>query len=316
VQGTEVESTRREAAEVEGRVFGEGFRPWCGVAALSKITLMGTNVVLAAIDDSDTAGVVLATAAAFAKITDSSTAAVHVREGGVQRARASAAAAHVPLHVITGDVIDSVVNAAADPDVRAVVIGTRREPDHTRPAGHVTFALLDRIHVPLVVVPPDVTTPEILQRMLVPLDGTRSTARRARTAIDLAVDAGLEVIAIHVCDLDHIPMFTDQPQHETPAFAREFLARYAPGAPVHLEMRVGPPADELLAATSALSADLVAIAWAQTLEPGRAQVVQQLLTCSRVPLLLLPLDTTKHPHPPVAPDHPNTLTTTGSRSSI
>ncbi len=172
----------------------------------------------------------------------------------------------------------------------AVVVGARREREGARPAGHVAFALLERVRAPLLVVPPAAEPPGILRRMLVPLDGTMPTARRARAAIDLAAAAGLEVIIIHVCDLDRVPLFDDQPQHETRAFAHEFLARYAPGAPVSLELRVGPPAEEVLAAAAALGVDLVAIAWAQILEPGRARVVRQLLARSEVPLLLLPID--------------------------
>jgi nucleotide-binding universal stress UspA family protein len=248
------------------------------------------STVLAAIDDSDTAGAVLATAAAFGRITDCTPEALHVREDSISHARTRAAAARIPLRETAGDVIDEIATAAADPDVSAVVLGARRHPEGARPVGHVAFALLDRVRTPLVVVPPDVSAPEIIQRMLVPLDGTMPTARRARAAIDLAAAAGLEIIVIHVCDLDRIPMFTDQPQHETSAFGYEFLARYAPGAPVRLELRVGPPAEEILTATAVLHADLVAIAWAQILEPGRARIVRHLLARSRVPLLLLPVD--------------------------
>jgi hypothetical protein len=248
------------------------------------------TTILAAIDDSDAAGVVLATAAALAEVTAATPEALNVREDGIERARATAAAAGIPLREVTGDVTNEIVAAAADPEVRAVVVGARRHPEGARPAGHVAFALLARVRTPLVVVPPDTELPAVLRRMLVPLDGTMRTARRARTAIDLAATAGLEVIVIHVCGVDRLPMFTDQPHHETRAFAREFLARYAPDAPVRLELRVGRPADEVLAAADALGADVLAIAWAQVLEPGRAAIVRELLARSHVPLLLLPVD--------------------------
>jgi hypothetical protein len=253
------------------------------------------STILAAIDDSDAAAAVLATASALARITQSTPEAVHVREDDVDRARATANGAGIPLREVTGDVVDTIATAAADADVRAVVVGARRHPAGARPAGHVAFALLERVHTPLVVVPPDVESPETLRRMLVPLDGTMRTALRARAAIDLAAAAGLEIIVINVCDLDHLPMFDDQPQHETRAFAEAFLARYAPGAPVRLELRVGLPADEVLAAATALGADLLAIAWAQILEPGRARVVRHLLARSHVPLLLLPLGHEEEP---------------------
>ncbi|MFA5883582.1 MAG: universal stress protein [Acidimicrobiia bacterium] len=248
------------------------------------------TTVLAAIDDSNAADTVLATAAALARLTGARVKALHVREDGVERARAVTEAAELSLVEVAGDVVEQIATAAADPDVQVVVVGARRHPEGARPAGHVAFALLRRVRTPLVVVPPDTESPATLERVLVPLDGTMRTARRAHAVIDLAATAGLDVIVFHCFDVDRLPMFTDQPQHETRAFEHEFLARYAPDTPARLELRVGTPADEVLAAAQALDVDLVAIAWAQILEPGRARIVRELLARSRVPLLLLPVD--------------------------
>jgi len=170
-----------------------------------------------------------------------------------------------------------------------VVVGTRRHLDPIRPLGHVASALLTQVAPPLVVVPPTASAIVRLRRMLVPLDGTVSTADRARIAIDLATSAGIEAVILHVCAEDEMPMFSDQPQHETRAFAHEFIEHYVPAAPVSLELRVGPPADEILAAAEALEVDLIAIGWRQILEPGHARVVKELLAHSHVPLLLLPI---------------------------
>jgi hypothetical protein len=245
--------------------------------------------VLAAIDDSAAADVVLATAVAFAALTAAVPEAFHVAEDGHERAQAIAAAAGVRLREGTGAVVDAIAHAASAPDVRAVVVGARRAPDGAQPVGHVAFALLTRLAVPLLVVPPDTASPSVLRRVLVPLDGTMPTAERARAIVELATANGLDVVVIHVTDPARLPAFTDQPQHETNAFTDEFLARYAPAVGVNLELRVGPPDDEVLAATSSLHADLVALAWAQVLQPDRARVVRSLLARSHVPLLLLPL---------------------------
>lgn len=246
--------------------------------------------ILAAIDDSETAPAVLTVATALAHVIAATAEALHVREDGGEPMRAEAGEVGVPLHEVTGDVVEQIVSAASASDVRAVVVGARRRPDPARPTGHIAFALLTRLAAPLVVVPPTAGATMKLRRMLVPLDGTIGTADRARTAIDLATAAGIDAIIVHVCDEDRIPMFTDQPHHETRAFAEEFIERYAPEAPVSLELRVGPPADEVLAAADALDVDLIAIAWAQILQPGRARVVKELLARSHIPLLFLPLD--------------------------
>jgi len=245
--------------------------------------------LLAAIDDSEAAGTVLAIAGGLAGVVASRLEALHVRENGARHARAVADAAAVPLHEVAGDVVDQITIAASAPDIRAIAVGTRRHPEGARPAGHVALALLTRLAVPLLVVPPEARSTGGLRRVLVPLDGSMTTARRAGPAIDLAAAAGLEVIVIYVCDEQHIPMFTDHAHHETRSFADEFIARYAPQAPVNLELRVGEPADEVLAAVTAVHADLLAIAWAQVLQAGRARIVRQLLEQSPVPLLLLPV---------------------------
>jgi len=169
-------------------------------------------------------------------------------------------------------------------------VGVRGRSAGRRPAGHVAQELLTRITKPLLVVPPGARAPTSFGRLVVPLDGTTATAAGAQGLIDL-VNGGVEVIVIHVCDEDRIPAFTDQPQHETLAFAKEFVARYAPGTRAQLELRVGVPADEILAAAVAVDADLCVLGWAQSIEPGRAPVIKELLARSPIPLLLLPLAT-------------------------
>ncbi|MBK5289418.1 MAG: universal stress protein [Acidimicrobiia bacterium] len=246
--------------------------------------------ILAVVDDSDTAPAVLATANALAEAVRATVEAIHVREDGTELIEEEARRAGMPLRVLGGDVVGEIVAASAAADIRTVVIGGRRRPDPLRPTGHIAFALLTRMTTSLVVVPPTAGTEIQLRRMLVPLDGTVATADRARTAIDLAEVAGIETIVVHVCDEDRVPMFTDQPHHETRAFADEFIERYVPRAEVSLELRVGPPADEVLIAADALDVDLIAIVWGQILDPGHAQVVKELLARSHVPLLFLPLE--------------------------
>jgi nucleotide-binding universal stress UspA family protein len=248
--------------------------------------------VLAAIDESAAARAVLETATALARLLAATPEALYVRENHPSSPRHAVDAAGIALREVSGSVVNEIATAAEAEDVRAVVVGVRSRPAARWPAGHVALELITRITKPLVVVPPDARPGTTLLRMAVPLDGTTATAARAQPAIDLAAAAGIEVVVIHVCDEERIPPFTDQPQHETRAFAEEFVARYAPGTPVlQLELRVGVPADEVLAAAVAVHADLCALAWAQGLEPGRARVVRELLARSPIPLLLLPLAT-------------------------
>jgi nucleotide-binding universal stress UspA family protein len=103
--------------------------------------------------------------------------------------------------------------------------------------------------------------------------------------------ADVELIVVHVDDESSIPSFSDQVQHETEAYSREFLARYLPGAPeARLVLRVAVPADEILTAAASTEPDLLAMGWSQTDHPARGLVVHDILARSHVPMLLAALE--------------------------
>jgi hypothetical protein len=95
---------------------------------------------------------------------------------------------------------------------------------------------------------------------------------------------------LHVHELDSLPLFTDQPQHELTAWAQEFLRRHCPHPEhVRLEVRIGVPGQHVLNVAEQIGADLIALGWAQELAGGRAAVVHEALERSRVPVLLVPV---------------------------
>jgi nucleotide-binding universal stress UspA family protein len=144
---------------------------------------------------------------------------------------------------------------------------------------------------PVVVVPPDARLAPEFHRILVPLEGTTSTSLAPRSLFKVAHGAQLDVIALHVHEEEDIPAFTDQPQHEHEAWAREFLARYCPwgiGA-VSLERRVGRSYELIPQVAEEAHCDLIALGWAQELAPGRAPVIRATLERSRVPVMLVPV---------------------------
>ena len=122
------------------------------------------------------------------------------------------------------------------------------------------------------------------------MEGTPKNTRSLKRTIELATDAGLELIVVHVDDVDSIPMFSDHPVYETEAYAKEFLARYLYGAPTaRLELRVGVPVEEILNAVDETAPDLLAIGWRQSEDPTRGALAHELLSRSHVPLLLVAL---------------------------
>ena len=191
----------------------------------------------------------------------------------------------------TADEMSGLVKAADDPDVAQVVLGARSTHAGRRPAGHVALMLARLLSKPLAVVPPDVSLPVTLRRILVPLDGTHATADALEATVQLAYRSKLEVIALHVHERGTLPLFSDQPQHEVDAWAREFLRRHCPNPElVTLESRVGVPGEHVLRATRGGEVDMVALGWSQHLDDGRAAVVREVLAGSPIPVLLVPID--------------------------
>jgi nucleotide-binding universal stress UspA family protein len=245
--------------------------------------------VLAALDSSLAARPVLAVANNLARLMDADVDAVHVHVDGTRTVAAATDAAHVPLRVVEGPVVETLTAEAGARDVAALVIGARGTPGG-KPLGDTAIAIAVSLAKPVVIVPPD-GSPRPLRRLLVPLEGTRATTRAPRWVVELAQEAALEVIVLHVHDEASLPSFTDQPQHESEAWSREFLTRFCPAGieNVRLAVRVGRTDEEVLAAVGDLEADMVALGWAQQLVPGRAPVVRALLEHGRVPVILMPV---------------------------
>jgi nucleotide-binding universal stress UspA family protein len=115
---------------------------------------------------------------------------------------------------------------------------------------------------PVVLVPPQRgATPWHLHHVLVPHDGNPSTSCALRPAAELAEHGRAELLVVHVMDVGAAPAelgslttprYVDQPQHEWPAWASEFIDRLACGCPLgQLHVRIllahGNAAAEILA---------------------------------------------------------------------
>jgi nucleotide-binding universal stress UspA family protein len=138
----------------------------------------------------------------------------------------------------------------------------------------------------------------MLHRLLVPHDGTPTSAATIGPATDLALKAEAELIVLHVATPGAetptepgtliSPRYIDQPQHEWPAWAQEFLARLcAVGGPKGgTEMRLAVAQGEAGAAIVdfARQSDLSA------LEPGRARTMQRVICDTTCPMIVLRVD--------------------------
>jgi nucleotide-binding universal stress UspA family protein len=249
------------------------------------------KTVVAALDNSLAGRPVLAAARALASLLDARVEALHVPANGDRTARNAAAAAGIPLRIVSGPVVERLVQAGEAEDVVALALGARATPAAARPLGGTAAAVATALLKPVLVVPPEAWVPEKVRRVLVPLEASVSASLAPRTIVELARATTIEAIALHVYDDESLPLFTDQPQHEQEAWAREFLARYCPAGlgDVQLETRVGRSDALVPLVAGECGCDLVALGWSQALAPGRAPVVRATLERSRLPVLLVPV---------------------------
>lgn len=256
---------------------------------------MMTRRAIAAIDDSSAAAPVLAAAEALAPLLDATVEVVHVPEEGKQTAVEVADHAGFELRMLAGEPVDAIVDAVRDPGVVLVALGARGQPAGPRPIGHVATEILQRVDVPVLVVPPDAgiragTTG--LRRVLFPLQGTRETTAAVSDLMHRMCQSGTEVLAVHVFDPTTVPAFWDHEGHTARSWADQFAARWCHDpVVVDLRLRRGAPSDAILDLAVAEGVDLIVLGWSQDLSPGRAAVVRGALTRSTRPVLLVPAPT-------------------------
>jgi nucleotide-binding universal stress UspA family protein len=148
-----------------------------------------------------------------------------------------------------------------------------------------------------------------LRRVLLPLDGTPSTAAAIAPVCELArsVRAQLDIVLVGEAhpDAAHAPprlepgamippLYMDQPHHEWPAFSEEFLQRFVgaighcpPGVPTRLFLGAGEPAAEILRLTGELQSDLVVLVWHGELSEQHGGVFGEVVRNARCPVLVL-----------------------------
>jgi nucleotide-binding universal stress UspA family protein len=249
------------------------------------------KTVLVALDNSLAGKAVVGCARALAVLLDADVEALHVRVDGERTARSTAEAADLPLRAVSGGVVERLVEAGGPENIVALAIGARGTRQARHPLGSTAAAVATALPKPVLIAPPDADPPPEFRRVLVPLEGTLSSSLAPRAIFELARAAEVDILALHVHDQDSIPAFTDHPQHERPAWAREFLHRYLPWGlgSVQLETRVGRSGELIPDVAEECDCDLIALGWSQALAAGRGPVVRETLQRSRRPVLLVPV---------------------------
>lgn len=247
--------------------------------------------VLIALDNSLAARAVISSGRALAGLLSADIEAMHVRVDGERTVREAAESAAVPLRVVSGPVVETLVDAGKSDDVIALALGARGSEVARRPLGSTAARVAGILPKPVLIVPPAARTVSAFRRVLVPVEGTLSSSLAPSVVFELAAGARIDAIALHVYDETSVPAFTDQPQHEQPAWEREFLQRYCPWGigDIKLETRVGRSGELIAEVAEECDCDVIALGWSQELSGGRAPVVRETLERSSRPVLLVPV---------------------------
>lgn len=250
------------------------------------------TTVIAAIDDSPTAGSVLRLAGAWAALLEARLRSVHVREDDDPGAQQAADDIGVPLEICQGDPAHTILDLASGPDVELLVLGSRGGLGGRDPAGHIAVSVLERVGVPVLVVPPEVAPvrPRV-RNVVVPLEGSAPTTACMGPLLRRLHDAGVRLVALHAFAEQDVPSFRDHEGHAEEGLATAFASRWCPDVPAEVRLRVGPATDATVDVADVEDADAIALGWSQDLSPGRASVVRTALSSESRPVLLVPLGT-------------------------
>ncbi len=246
--------------------------------------------IVAALGDDPAAPGVVSAAVALGRLFAADVELLSVRESGPPgAAEAAATAAGLTLRTAQGDPYAVLSAAATREDVVALVVAAGGTHDRGPRLAATTVRLITSVSRPVAVVPASYTATEGIARVLVPLDDTPASAAALEGIVEMAAEADVEIVLVHVLDVEHLPAFSDQIAHEVRVWSDAFIARNAPSATAaRLEMRVGPAAAGIEEALVDTGADLVVLGWSRELSEGRAEVVSELLSRSGVPVLLTP----------------------------
>jgi nucleotide-binding universal stress UspA family protein len=205
----------------------------------------------------------------------------------------------------TGNPAEEVLRFAAGRREPLLVLCTHTDAEKPRGTlGGVAEHVLVHARCGVVLVEPDRgRRPWSLRRILLPHDGTPTTAAAMDPAGDLAELTGAEVLVLHVAAPGApppvepgtltAPRYLDQPQHEWPAWAAEFLGRMCalghPPSEVRfgLVMATGEPGEEIVRVAREYESDLVVLAWHGVWEAEHALTMKEVIRNAPCPELVV-----------------------------
>lgn len=274
-----------------------------------------TPTIVVPLDGSEQATAALPVARVLAEAEGAVLHIVHVTDAPLPSGTLLAALGLAPGHLhnavlqsLAGGTADAIVRQARELNSRLIVMASRCHPDTGRGAlGTVTREVLRHAPCPVVLVPAERgQQPWQLTAILLPHDGIPTTAAAIARTADLAGRAHAQVAVLHIASTTAAPpdepgafmapRYLDQPQHEWPNWAREFMERVIalggppPGVKMRLFFACGEPADAIVHFAGEHGTDLVVIAWVPGWEPEQRSTMRKVIDRAPAPLLIFPLE--------------------------
>jgi nucleotide-binding universal stress UspA family protein len=216
---------------------------------------------------------------------------------------------HAEMRLDIGDAAAGILRASVDPLVALVVLTTHGHIiEEGRSLGRVAEQVIAAATRPILLIRPEATPLATrpggaMRRLLLPLDGTPTTAAllapaaelasRLRAAVDLLYVAGAGAPPDEPGSIVG-PQYVDQQQHEWPQWANEVITRlgavYAqlpPDVPVRMFLAEGDIGAAIARFAAEHRSDAVVLARRSRLEPGHASVLRTVLDQTPCPVLLV-----------------------------
>jgi nucleotide-binding universal stress UspA family protein len=218
-----------------------------------------------------------------------------------------------------GSTADGILEAAAAPEVALLVLATHgRAVEPGRHLGHVAEAVAAATARPILLVRPEAAAaqaPRALRRLLLPMNGSPTTAVTLRPVTELAAALDASIDLLHVLDPSQsapgeqgslsAPRYMDQPQHEWPQFAQEIvdrlctgLARCPAAVPVRVSLAQGECGAEIARFAAEHETNAIVLVRQSHLEPGHGQVLHAVFDRTPCPVLLVGVPVSAPMHRP------------------
>ncbi len=169
--------------------------------------------------------------------------------------------------------------------------------------GPVAEGVLRSASCPVVLVGPNRRRASwVLRQLLLPHDGTPTSANAIPPAVDLAARAGAELLVLHVAATAGespgepgtftTPRYVDQPCHEWSAWEEEFLARVrglagsSALAKMRLALATGDVGTAVVDCARRNDVDLIALAWRGGLDVDSAQTMRRIIQDTDAPVVV------------------------------